>query len=106
MWMVSDGPADSGQRGRRADGPFKHDTGKGFVEARPGQYAGRAHNADLVCVIVEATGGIARAGRAQVGLLARRATGKQERARPYPVRPDAGAAPAAARASSTCITRA
>ena len=24
-----------GQRGRRADGPFKHDTGKGFVEARP-----------------------------------------------------------------------
>ena len=65
-----------GQRGRRADGPFKHDTGKGFVEARPGQYAGRAHNADLVCVIVEATGGIARAARAQVGLLARRVAGK------------------------------
>ena len=70
-----------GQRGRRADGPFKHDTGKGFVEARPGQYSGRAHNAYLVPFIVEATGGIARAGRAQVGLLARRATGKHARDR-------------------------
>ena len=65
------------QRGRRADGPFKHDSGKGFVEARPGQYSGRAHNA----FIVEATGGIARAGRAQAGLLARRATGKHARDR-------------------------
>ena len=66
-----------GQRGRRAEEPFKHDTGKGFVEARPG----RAHNAYLVPFIVEATGGIARAGRAQVGLLARRATGKHARDR-------------------------
>ena len=61
--------------------PFNHDTGKGFVEARPGQYAGRAHNADLVPVIVEATGGIARAARAQVGLLARRVAGKNARDR-------------------------
>ena len=69
------------QRGRRADGPFKHDSGKGFVEARPGQYSGRAHNSHVVSFIVEATGGIARAGRAQVGLLARRATGKHARDR-------------------------
>ena len=34
-----------------------------------------------VKIIVEATGGIARAGRAQVGLLARRATGKHARDR-------------------------
>ena len=70
-----------GQRGRRADGPFKHDTGTGFVAPRPGQYSGRAHNAFLVPFIVEALGGIARAGRAQVGLLARRATGKNARDR-------------------------
>ena len=69
------------QRGRRADGPFKHDKGTGFVEARPGQYSGRAHNAFLVCFIVEATGGIARAGRAQIGLLARRVAGKHARDR-------------------------
>ena len=54
-----------GQRGRRADGPFKHDTGRGFVEARHGQYAGRAHNAFVCAFIVEATGGIARALRAR-----------------------------------------
>ena len=70
-----------GQRGRRADGPFKHDTGTGFVAPRPGQYSGRAHNAFLVPFIVEATGGIARAGRAQVGLLARRVAGKNARDR-------------------------
>ena len=70
-----------GQRGRRADGPFKHDTGKGFVEARPGQYSGRASNAFLVAMIIEATGGIARAARAQVGLLARRVAGKNARDR-------------------------
>ena len=70
-----------GQRGRRADGPFKHDTGKGFVEARPGQYAGRAHNAFVCAFIVETCGGIARAGRAQVGLLARRVAGKNARDR-------------------------
>ena len=51
------------------------------MEARPGQYAGRAHNADLVPVIVGATGGIARAARAQVGLLARRVAGKNARDR-------------------------
>ena len=35
----------------------------------------------MVSVIVEATGGIARAGRAQVGLLARRVAGKNARDR-------------------------
>ena len=34
-----------------------------------------------ITLIVEATGGIARAGRAQAGLLARRATGKHARDR-------------------------
>ena len=35
------------QRGRRAEGPFKHSTGKGYVEAKPGQYAGRQRGAGL-----------------------------------------------------------
>ena len=58
--------------GRRAEGPFNHSTGKGFVEAKPGQYAGRQRGSLLIPFIVEATGGIARAGRAQCGLLTRR----------------------------------
>ena len=62
-------------------GPFVHSTGKGFVEAKPGQYAGRQRGSLLVPFIVEATGGIARAGRAQCGLLARRAKAASARDR-------------------------
>ena len=43
------------QRGRRAEGPFKHSTGKGYVEAKPGQYAGRQRGSLLVPFIVEAS---------------------------------------------------
>ena len=82
------------QRGRRAEGPFKHSTGKGYVEAKPGQYAGRQRGSFLVLFPVdeketaatlvaldEATGGIARAGRAQCGLLTRRAKATSARDR-------------------------
>ena len=36
------------QRGRRAEGPFNHSTGKGYVEAKPGQYAGRQRGSLLI----------------------------------------------------------
>jgi len=66
------------QRGRRAEGPFNHSTGKGYVEAKPGQYAGRQRGSHLIVFLVEA---IARAGRAQCGLLTRRAKAKSARDR-------------------------
>ena len=75
------GGAPIGQRGRRAEGPFNHSTGKGYVEAKPGQYAGRQRGSHLIVFLVEATGGIARAGRAQCGLLTRRAKAKSARDR-------------------------
>ena len=62
----------------RAGGP---PAGKGYVEAKPGQYAGRQRGSHLVAFIVEATGGIASAGRAQCGLLTRRAEAPSARDR-------------------------
>ena len=66
------GGAPIGQRGRRAEGPFVHSTGKGYVEAKPGQYAGRQRGSHLVAFII---------GRAQCGLLTRRAKATSARDR-------------------------
>ena len=69
------------QRGSPREGPFVHATGKGYVAAKPGQYAGRQRGSHLVTFLVEATGGIARAARKQCGVLTRRATAKSARDR-------------------------
>ena len=92
-----------GQRGRRADGPFKHDTGKGFVEARPGQYHGRAHN----CLVASWSASSSRQRAASRAQRARKSACwlDASRARTRATVLSTGAR-AAARAFSTCITRA
>ena len=49
----------TGIHGRKSDGPFNHDTGRGWVKCQRGHYfdALRKHSR-VVLVIIEATGGI------------------------------------------------
>lgn len=70
-------------RGRQADGPFNHSTGKGWVAERRGDYHDALiHKRSKVTpFIVETTGGIAPESRAALRRLARRAKAKGARDR-------------------------
>ena len=65
------------ERGRKSDGPFNHETGRGWVKFQRGHYfdALRKHSR-VVPVIIEATGGITPHTRAHMRYLARRSRGK------------------------------
>ena len=67
------------ERGREADGPFCHATGKGHVPFFKGDYydALRRKNNQVVLLLVESFGGIASGGARLLRFLSRRATDKK-----------------------------
>ena len=70
-------------RGRPADGPFDHSTGKGWVKERKGDYHDALFNrrSKVIAFIVEAFGVIAPQSLAALHKLARRAKTKGSRDR-------------------------
>ena len=70
-------------RGRPADGPFDHSTGKGWVRKRKGDYHDALFNrrSKVIAFIVEAFSGIAPQSLAALHKLARRAKTKGSRDR-------------------------
>ena len=66
------------ERGRKGDGPLSHATGKGWVKAKKGHYEDAiVRKRTRVCaMLVEALGGIERAGRKQIGVLSERTKGR------------------------------
>ena len=66
------------ERGRQRDGPLDHDTGKGWVKYKKGDYEDAiVRKRTRVCVmLVENTGGITLRGRKQLYALAERAKGR------------------------------
>ena len=67
------------ERGREADGPFCHATGKGHVPFFKGDYydALRRKNNQVVLLLVESFGGIASGGARLLRFLSRRAADKK-----------------------------
>ena len=62
------------KRGRPQDGPFKHDTGKGYVEFKKGHYHDGIYvkKNNLVLALVETSGGVSPPFLRHVGRLHRR----------------------------------
>ena len=68
------------RRGRRADGPLNHDTGRGFVPRTDGQYADALRKGNrVVTMIVESHGGITPHALSYVGYLSGRARSARAR---------------------------
>jgi hypothetical protein len=67
------------KRGRRADGPFNHATGRGYVEAKKGHYDDgiKKKNNMVVAVVVESFGGIGTRAQRAFKFAARRAGDKK-----------------------------